>query len=165
MLHKRPISDGTALHQLHNLAINLQNWLRPTCLHSTLPMSQTSNNSYKEWLEASIQEGSIYCCPENDIKLDPLLHIGSGAFGAVYKTTIKQKTSIAAVLSRKQNIYSGMTVALKRLFPDKYGNSTEDLHQQLVKEVAITFPLCLSPRIFILLWTNFERRYTLAKKP
>src|SRR5438105_343688 len=99
-------------------------------------MSQTSNNSYKEWLEASIQEGSIYYCPEKDIKLDPHLHIGSGAFGAVYKATIKQKNSIAAVLGRKHNIYSGMTVAVKMLFPDKHGDSKEDLHQQLVKEVA-----------------------------
>ena len=115
--------------------------------HSMLTISQTSKNSYKEWLEARIKEGSIYCCPENDIKLDPL-HIGSGGFGAVYKATIKENYGVGIFFGKKQNIYSGMTVAVKILFPNGHGDSEEDLHQQLVKEVAITF--LLSCRTFIL---------------
>ena len=103
-------------------------------------MSQTS---YKEWLEASIHEGSIYCCPESGIKLDPL-HIGHGAFGVVYKATIKQKSSIAKIiLGKKSNVFSDTTVAVKILLPDSHGNCEEDLHQQFVKEVAYYHPLCL----------------------
>ena len=116
----------------------------PACIS----MSQTSNNSYKQWLETSIQEGSIYCCAESDIKLDSL-HIGLGEFGVVYKATIEHNDSITTTISdKKQNIYSGMTVAVKILFPDKHGGSEEDLHQQLVKEVAIVFLLCL-PHVHI----------------
>ena len=106
-------------------------------------MSQTS---YKEWLEASIHEGSIYCCPESGIKLDPL-HIGHGAFGVIYKATIKQKNGIGSIakniLGRKSNISSDTTVAVKILYPDRHGNYKEDLHQQFVKEVAYYHPLCL----------------------
>ena len=108
-------------------------------------MSQTS---YKEWLETSIHEGSIYCCPENGIKLDPILiHIGHGAFGVVYKATIKQKNGIGniakTILGRRSSIFSDTTVAVKILFPDKHGDCKEDLHQQFVKEVAYYHPLCL----------------------
>ena len=42
-------------------------------------MSEKSDNSYKEWLQARIQDGSIYCCPENDITLDLEKHIGRGS--------------------------------------------------------------------------------------
>jgi len=94
--------------------------------------------SYKEWLETSIHRGLIYCCPENDIKLDPL-HIGRGAFGVVYKATIKQKTGIGniakTILGKKSNVFSDTTVAVKILFPDRCGDYEEDLHQQFVKEV------------------------------
>ena len=88
-------------------------------------MSQTS---YKEWVETSIHEGSIYCCPENALDLDPL-YIGNGAFGVVYRETIKQETGIA------NNFFSDTTVAVKILFPDRHGDCEEDLHKQFVKEV------------------------------
>ena len=107
-------------------------------------MSQTS---YKEWLEASIHEGSIYCCPEKGIKLDSL-HIGQGAFGVVYKATIKQKSSIAKIiLGKKSNVFSDTTVAVKILLPDSHGNCEEDLHQQFVKEVDY-YLLCFAGRIY-----------------
>ena len=77
-------------------------------------MSQTSNNSYKEWLETSIQEGSIYCCPESDI-IDRQL-IGHGGYGVVFKATIKQKRFAKAILGKDRNILSDMTVAVKSLF-------------------------------------------------
>jgi len=103
-------------------------------------MSQTS---YKKWLKTSIHEGSIYCCPKNGIELDPL-HIGRGAFGVVYKATIKQKAGIAKIiLGKKSNVFSDTTVAVKILFPDKHGDCEEDLHQQFVKEVAYYHPLLL----------------------
>ena len=76
-------------------------------------MSQTSNNSYKEWLEACIQEGSIYCCPETDICLDSL-QTCLGEFGSVYKTMIRHNDTTS---DDKRNIYSGTTVALKMLSP------------------------------------------------
>src|SRR5690242_9888138 len=91
-------------------------------------MSQTS---YKEWVYTSIHEGSIYCCSESDLDLDPL-YIGRGAFGVVYKATIKQEISVA------NNIFSDTTaVAVKVLFPDNHGNCEEDLYQQFAKEVSI----------------------------
>ena len=97
-----------------------------------------SRTSYKEWLDTSINEGSIYCCPENGIKLDTL-PIGIGAFGVVYKATIKQKNGIGNIakniLGRKSNI-TDTTVAVKFLFPDSYGDCEEDLYQQFVKEVV-----------------------------
>ena len=109
-------------------------------------MSQTS---YKEWLEASIHEGSIYCCPESGIKLDHL-HIGRGAFGVVYKATIKQKNSIGniakTILGKKSN-FPDTTVAVKILFPGGHGDCEEDLHQQFVKEVAYYHRLCLPHHI------------------
>jgi len=98
-------------------------------------MSQTS---YKEWVETSIHEGSIYCCSANDLELDPL-YIGHGAFGVVYKATIKQKTGIGniakTILGKKSNVFSDTTVAVKVLFPDRHGDCEEDLHKQFVKEV------------------------------
>ena len=63
----------------------------------------------KNRLKASFQQGSIYCYPENDIKLDPL-YIGHGRFGAGYEEeTMKQNNGI---LDRKQNIYSSMPIAM-----------------------------------------------------
>ena len=103
-------------------------------LHSMLTMS---NISHKEWLEASIQEGLIYCCPENDIELD-FPYIALGAYGVVCKATI----SDGITTTIRHNIFPGMTVAVKILISDKHG-ACEDLHNELVKEVAITFPLCL----------------------
>ena len=101
-------------------------------------MLTMSNNSHKKWLEASIQEGSIYCCPENDIKLD-FPYIGLGGFGVVYKATIKQENGITTTISSKRhNIFPGMTVAVKILHLAK-PEACEDLHHRLVKEVAITF--------------------------
>src|SRR6185312_5494103 len=96
-----------------------------------------SNDSYKQWLETSIREGSIYCCPESDIKLDPH-YIGKGTFGVVFKATVKQKNSIIAkaIRSKKQNILSGMTVAVKTFFDKHNGCKEEDLYRSFVKEVC-----------------------------
>jgi len=103
-------------------------------------MSETSDNSYKEWLDTSIQEGSIYCCSESDIKLD-LLHIGHGAYGVVYKATIKRKNSLGnvakTIMGKRRNSLSGMTVAMKTLYPDKHGKCQDDLHRRFVEEVII----------------------------
>ena len=85
--------------------------------------------SYKEWVETSIHEGSIHCCPENGLELDPL-YIGRGAFGVVYKATIKRETCIS------NNVFVDTTVAVKILFPDRHGDCEEDLHRQFVKEVV-----------------------------
>ena len=104
-----------------------------------------SQASYKEWLKTNINEGTIYCCTENDIKLDTL-PIGNGAFGVVYKATIKQKNGIGNIakniLGRKTSI-SDTAVAVKILIPDSYGNCEEDLYQQFVKEVVYYHLICL----------------------
>ena len=77
------------------------------------------------------------------IKLDPL-HIGHGAFGVVYKATIKQKSGIAKIiLGKKSNTFSDTRVAVKILLPDRHGDCEEDLHKQFVKEVVYYYPLCL----------------------
>ena len=106
-------------------------------------MSQISDNSYKEWLRESIQDGSIYCCPENDITLEK--QIGFGAFGVVYKATVRPGSSFEtitkAMLGEWDNGFSGMTVAVKILHPDESGNCEEDLHRQFVEEVVYHFLL------------------------
>ena len=102
-------------------------------------MSQTS---YNEWLETSIHEGSIYCCSGNDLELDPI-YIGHGAFGVVYKATIKRKNGIGHILSRKPSISSGTIVAVKMLIRGKHEDCKEDLYQQFVKEVVYYHLICL----------------------
>ena len=102
----------------------------------SLTMSQipnNNNNSHKEWLEKSIKEGSIYCCPDSDIKLDRC-PIGHGGFGVVHKATIKQQRFAKAILGKDCNILSDMTVAVKTYF--NYENSEENV-LQLVREVDI----------------------------
>ena len=98
-----------------------------------------SSNSYKEWLRTSIQDGSINCCPESDIKLD-FKHIGLGSFGVVYKATVRAGSSFEittrAMLGEWHNRFSGMPVAVKVLHSDKHGNCEEDLYRQFVKEVV-----------------------------
>ena len=109
-------------------------------------MSQISDNSYKEWLRESIQDGSISCCPENDITLDRKTHIGVGAFGVVYKATIRPGSGFATIiktmLDERHNV-SGMTVAVKMLRLYDYGECEEDFHRQFIKEVAYYFLLRL----------------------
>ena len=101
-----------------------------------------SSNSYKEWLRASIQDGSINCCPESDIKLD-LKHIGLGAFGVVYKATVRGGSNFEittrTMLGEWHNSFFDMTVAVKILHSNKHGTCKEDLHRQFVKEVAYIF--------------------------
>src|SRR6185437_13539196 len=75
------------------------------------------NNVYnKEWIENSIQEGSIRCYPKSDINVRRL-PIAGGSYGAVYKATMK---------------CNRLTVAIKTLYPD----AQENFYRKLVKEVA-----------------------------
>jgi len=104
-------------------------------------MSQTTKDSYKEWFDKSIQEGDIHCCTENDIELDPL-HIGHGAYGVVYKATVKEESrfgNIVKTILGKKHDTSGITVAVKTLFPNENGNCEEDWHRRFVKEVATNY--------------------------
>ena len=117
-------------------------------------MSQMSDTSYKEWLRASIQDGSISCCPENDITLD-FQHIGLGAFGVVYKATVRPGSSFETItktmLGKWHNGVSDMTVAVKILRSES-GDYEEDLHRQFIKEVAYYFLLCyihITPTLII----------------
>ena len=91
---------------------------------------------YREWLEKSIQDGSIFCWPESDIKLDDK-PIAFGASGAVYKGTVSLRSRFS-VLQRefKARQNSGMSVAVKTLLPDNQYGCGEDLYQQFVKKVA-----------------------------
>ena len=95
---------------------------------------------YREWLETSIQDGSIFCCPESDIKLDDK-PIAFGASGAVYKGTVGLKSRFNIITKKIQGkrrnvLSSGMTVAVKTLLSDNQHGCGEDLYQQFVKEVA-----------------------------
>ena len=106
-------------------------------------MSQiASNNSCKDWVHTSIQDGSISCCPESDITLD-LKHIGIGGYGVVYKATVRAGSSFEittrTMLGEWHNRFSGMPVAVKILHSDKHEDCEEDLHRQFVKEVAYIF--------------------------
>ena len=96
-------------------------------------------DSYKGWIDKSIRGGYIHCCIETDIELDPL-QIGHGAYGVVYKATIKEESSfgniVKTILGKKHNI-SGITVAVKTLFPNRNSNCEEDWRRHFVKEVAI----------------------------
>jgi len=107
-------------------------------------MSQISDNPCKEWLRESIQDGSIYCCPENDITLEK--QIGFGAFGVVYKATVRPGSSFEIITKTLpgewHDGFSGMTVAVKKLRSYEYGDCEEDFHRQFVKEVAHYFLLC-----------------------
>ena len=105
----------------------------------SLTMSQISDNWYKEWLGASIKDGSIACCPENDITLN-FKHIGSGAFGVVYKANVRPGSSFETItktmLGEWDNGVFDMTVAVKILHSNESGDCEEDLHRQFVKEVT-----------------------------
>ena len=106
-----------------------------------------TKGSYKEWFEKSIQEGDIPCCTESDIELDPL-QIGHGAYGVVYKATIKEESRfgniVKTILGKKHNI-SGITVAVKTLFPDENCDCEEDWRRHFVKEVAINYQSLFCP--------------------
>ena len=81
---------------------------------------QSSNNTYREWLAKSIQEGFIKHYSEDDI-LDRTL-LGHGGDGVVYKAQIK---------------HSGILVAMKTLLLNRYG-CEDELYKQFVKEVVVT---------------------------
>src|SRR6185312_4174934 len=104
-------------------------------------MSQISDNSYKEWLCKSIRDGSIYCCPENDITLD-LQHIGFGAFGVVYKATVRPGSSFEINTQTTLGEQHNGSVAVKILHSGESGDCEEDFHRQFVKEVAYYFLSC-----------------------
>ena len=72
----------------------------------------------KEWIDKSIQDGSIHCYPKSDI--DVGRPIAGGAFGVVYKATMKRKK---------------LTVATKTLYRDVHGNE-EKFYRKLAKEVS-----------------------------
>jgi len=105
-------------------------------------MFQAPKYSYKEWLETSIQDGSILCCSENDIKLYDK-PIGLGASGAVYKGTARFKSRFKIFTKSKDKRLSAFssetTFAMKTLLPDSQYDCGEDLQQQFVKEVAYTY--------------------------
>jgi len=102
-------------------------------------MSQAPKCLRKEWLETSIQDGSIDCYLESDIKLhdNP---IGLGASGAVYKGTARFKSRFKIFTKSKDKRLSAFssetTFAVKTLLPDSQYDCGEDLQQQFVKEVA-----------------------------
>ena len=100
---------------------------------------QAPKCSYKEGLETSIKDGSIFCCQESDIKLD-YKPIGLGASGAVYKGTARLKNRFKLFAKSKDKrlstLSSGMIVAVKILLQDNQCDCREDLYQQFVKEVA-----------------------------
>ena len=85
-----------------------------------MSQDQSSDNTYKEWLAKSIQEGFIKHYSEDDI-LDRTL-LGHGGYGVVYKARIK---------------HSGKLIAMKTLFLNRYG-CEDELYKQFVKEVGIT---------------------------
>ena len=108
----------------------------------SLTMSQTSDNSYKEWLRESIQDGSIYYCTENDITVDLKHIIGFGAFGVVYKATVRPGNNFEIITKTTLGERHNGSVAVKILRSYEYGDCEEDSHRQFVKEVAHYFLLC-----------------------
>ena len=83
-----------------------------------MSQGQSPNSTY-EWLAKSIQEGFIKHYSEDDIVDRTLL--GHGGYGVVYKAQIK---------------HSGILVAMKTLFLNRYG-CEDELYKQFVKEVVI----------------------------
>ena len=84
----------------------------------SLVIAMSQDNEYKEWLKKSIEEGLIECCSYNDIILDHM-PIGHGGYGVVHKAKMK---------------HSGITVAMKTLFQERYGYEKE-LYKEFVREV------------------------------
>ena len=85
-----------------------------------MSQGQSSNNTHREWLAKSIQEGFIKQYSEDDL-LDRTL-LGHGGYGVVYKARIR---------------HSGILVAMKTLFLNRYG-CEDELYKQFVKEVVVT---------------------------
>ena len=78
------------------------------------------NNVYnKEWIENSIQEGSIHCYQKSDIDMRSL-PIAGGAYGAVFEATMK---------------HNRLAVAIKTLYR-KVHSCEEKFYKKLVKEVG-----------------------------
>ena len=88
-----------------------------------------SNNRKKKWLEASLQKGSIYCCPVGDLSLENK-PIASGAWGVIYKAMV----NFNSTFGEKQGIPSGRTVAVKTFSLHVY-KSEDDFYRQFVREV------------------------------
>ena len=91
-----------------------------------MSQDQSSDNTYKEWLAKSIQEGFIKHYSEDDI-LDRTL-LGHGGYGIVYKARIK---------------HSGKLIAMKTLFLNRYG-CEDELYKQFVKEVGTPYPVVVA---------------------
>ena len=99
---------------------------------------EKSNNAYsKEWIDKSVEEGSIRCYSESDITIGHI-PIAGGAYGVVYKATMKRNK---------------MAVAIKTLFPDVHGRE-EKFYRKFVKEVVY------SRSFLILLATCIQVYYT-----
>jgi len=75
------------------------------------------SNVYIEWIGKSVQEGSIHCYSEGDIKVGRT-PIATGAYGVVFKATMKR---------------TGMPVAMKTLVR-RPGECDEKLYKKFVKE-------------------------------
>ena len=82
-----------------------------------------SNNIYKEWLDKSIQVGYIHCYSESDIDVRRT-PIASGAYGVVFKATVK---------------HTGVIIAMKTLVPHAY-DCEKKLYKKFVREVRRSLP-------------------------
>jgi len=83
---------------------------------------EKSNNVYnKEWIDKSVEEGSIRCYSENNITMGHM-PIAGGAYGVVYKAMMK---------------HNKITVAIKTLFQDPHG--CEEKFYRIKEVVFLTF--------------------------
>src|SRR6185312_14652527 len=88
-------------------------------LQSQVISKRGPSNVYIEWIDKSVQEGFIHCYSEGDIKVGRT-PIATGAYGVVYKATMKR---------------TGMPVAMKTLVR-RPGECEEKLYKKFVKEVV-----------------------------
>jgi serine/threonine protein kinase len=73
----------------------------------------------RKWLDRITEEGAIKCYSENE--LVNRTFVGSGAFGAVFRATLK---------------HSGITVAIKMMSIETYEDEQE-LYRKFIREVRI----------------------------